>query len=47
MSVLHKMESAATYDKIAVLDGGVLMDFGEAADVMARCQLFASLGKSN
>ncbi|POR33115.1 Canalicular multispecific organic anion transporter 1 [Tolypocladium paradoxum] len=42
ISVLHRLESAVKYDKIAVLDQGLLVDFGDAADVVARCELFSA-----
>ncbi|KAH9430121.1 hypothetical protein MCOR02_009841 [Pyricularia oryzae] len=40
VSVMHRLEAVAAYDKVAVLDKGVLVDFGPVADVMARCELF-------
>ncbi len=46
LSVLHRVEAAAKYDKIAVMDKGKLVDFGDAADVVKRNSLFTSTGTS-
>ncbi|KAI6361085.1 hypothetical protein MCOR25_006549 [Pyricularia grisea] len=42
VSVMHRLEAVAAYDKVAILDKGVLVDFGPVADVMARCELFGA-----
>ena len=42
ISVLHRQELAVEYDEIVVLDKGTLVDIGGAADVIDRCDLFAS-----
>ncbi len=42
ISVLHRPELAVEYDEIVVLDKGTLVDIGGAADVIDRCDLFAS-----
>ncbi|KAM3522971.1 hypothetical protein NHJ13051_005364 [Beauveria bassiana] len=46
LSVLHRVEAAAKYDKIAVMDKGKLVDFGEAAEVIKRNILFVSTSTS-
>ncbi|ODA76641.1 hypothetical protein RJ55_07912 [Drechmeria coniospora] len=43
ISVLHRLDAALKYDKIAVMEKGVLADFGTAGEIVARCDLFASL----
>uniref|UniRef100_L2FYZ1 ABC multidrug transporter n=1 Tax=Colletotrichum fructicola (strain Nara gc5) TaxID=1213859 RepID=L2FYZ1_COLFN len=40
IAVMHRLEAVSTYDKVAVLDKGVLVDFGDVGDVKARCKLF-------
>ncbi|KAK1570181.1 canalicular multispecific organic anion transporter 1 [Colletotrichum navitas] len=40
ISIMHRLEAVVAYDKIAVLDKGVLVDFGAVVDVMERCELF-------
>ncbi|EQB48595.1 ABC transporter [Colletotrichum gloeosporioides Cg-14] len=40
IAVMHRLEAVSTYDKVAVLDKGVLVDFGDVGDVKARCELF-------
>ena len=42
LSVLHRVEAAAKYDKIAVMDRGRLVDFGNASEVVRRNSLFTS-----
>lgn len=42
ISVLHRVRAAARYDKIAVLEKGSLVDYGLAADVVLRNDLFTS-----
>ncbi|KAM0669638.1 hypothetical protein ACQRIU_000033 [Beauveria bassiana] len=46
LSVLHRVEAAAKYDKIAVMDKGKLVGFGEAAEVIKRNILFMSTSTS-
>ncbi|KAF1738031.1 Multidrug resistance-associated protein 1 [Beauveria bassiana] len=46
LSVLHRVEAAAKYDKIAVMDKGKLVDFGAAAEVIKRNSLFVSTSTS-
>ncbi|KAM3454998.1 hypothetical protein NHJ6243_008687 [Beauveria neobassiana] len=46
LSVLHRVEAAAKYDKIAVMDQGKLVDFGAAAEVIKRNSLFVSTSTS-
>ncbi|KAK2021363.1 hypothetical protein LX32DRAFT_713236 [Colletotrichum zoysiae] len=40
ISIMHRLEAVAAYDKVAVFDKGVLVDFGAVVDVMERCELF-------
>ena len=40
ISVLHRLDAAARYDKIAILENGVLVDYGDAKDVVSRSALF-------
>jgi ABC-type multidrug transport system fused ATPase/permease subunit len=43
VSVLHRLETATQYDKIIVLDQGKLLGIGTPADIIAQCDLLASL----
>lgn len=40
-AIMHRLEAVDTYDKVAVLDEGVLVDFGNIQEVKARCKLFS------
>lgn len=42
LSVMHRLELAAEYDQIVVFDKGGIVELGSAADVIDRCELFAS-----
>ncbi|XWW92149.1 hypothetical protein V2A60_000071 [Cordyceps javanica] len=46
LAVLHRVEAAAKYDKIAVMAKGKLVDFGNATEIIKRNSLFTS-GTSN
>lgn len=41
VAIMHRLEAVETYDKVAVLDEGILVDFGDVQDVKARCKLFS------
>ena len=43
LSVLHRLDAAAKYDKILVLGAGRLIDFGTPSEIIPRCDLFRSL----
>ncbi|KAF2277337.1 putative ATP-binding cassette transporter [Westerdykella ornata] len=43
LSVLHRLEAALEYDKIAVLENGQVLHFGAPAEVVEKSELFAAL----
>lgn len=40
IATMHRLEAVETYDKVAVLNKRILMDFGNVQDVKTRCKLF-------
>ncbi len=41
LSVSHRRETAARFDEMVVMDGGVIVDRGKTVEVMKRCDLFS------
>ncbi|KAK5633143.1 hypothetical protein RRF57_008857 [Xylaria bambusicola] len=45
ISVLHRLETALEYDRIAVLENGRVMHFGSPAEVLRDSGLFSTMRK--
>lgn len=43
IAINHRLESVLDYDRILVLDNGMVADFGTPAELLLRCDLFAGL----
>lgn len=41
LSVSHRRETAARFDEMVVMDGGMIVDRGKTLEVIKRCDLFS------
>ena len=47
LAVMHRLKHVERYDKVALLDNAMLLEYGETATLMAENTRFAELYRSN
>lgn len=43
IAINHRLEAVLEYDRVVVLDNGIVADVGTPAELVSRCELFSGL----